>query len=123
MKDTNPVNWFDINVANLERAKTFYETVFNITLTDFPEEWGKQSAFPFNPAGTNVTGALVEKEDFTPGNNTVVYFQSEDCITEQARVVGAGGKIVRPKMSIGEFGHIALLLDSEGNTIGLHSRN
>ena len=122
MSNTNPVNWFDINVANLERAKKFYETVFNISLTDFPAEWGKQSAFPFDPTRLNVTGALVEKEDFTPGNNTVVYFQSEDCLTEQARVEAAGGKIIKPKMSIGEFGNVAILLDTEGNTIGLHSR-
>jgi len=62
MKNVNTVNWFDINVSNLNNAKEFYETVFNIKLVDFPTEFGKQSGFPFDPKGLNVTGALVEKK-------------------------------------------------------------
>ncbi|MFD0797343.1 VOC family protein [Maribacter chungangensis] len=124
MKNVNPVNWFDIHVADLDRAKKFYETVFNIQMVDFPIEWGKQSAFPADHKGLNITGALVENKDMaSKGNNTVVYFESEDCVTEEARVTAAGGKVIRPKMSIGEFGFVAMLMDTEGNTIGLHSRN
>ncbi|WP_396632020.1 VOC family protein [Maribacter sp. R86514] len=124
MKNVNPVNWFDINVSNLNTAKEFYETVFNIKLVDFPIEFGKQAGFPFDPKGLNITGALVEKEDFKPnGNNTIIYFESEDCITEENLVEKAGGKVIRSKMSIGEFGFISILLDRDGNTIGLHSRN
>lgn len=123
MKNVNPVNWFDISVSNLDRAKKFYETVFNIKLVDFPIEWGKQSAFPSDHTGLNITGALVEKEDrVANGNNTLIYFESEDCVTEEARVEEAGGKVIKPKMSIGEFGFVAILMDTEGNTIGLHSR-
>lgn len=123
MKSVNPVCWFDIFVSDLNRAKKFYETVFNIQLADFPAEWGKQSGFPFENEGQNITGALVEKEDFVAiANNTIVYFASEDCVTEEARVENAGGKIIRPKMSIGEFGFVSMLMDTEGNTIGLHSR-
>lgn len=123
MKNVNPVNWFDINVANLENAKEFYETVFNIKLVDFPIEFGKQAGFPFDPKGLNITGALVEKKDFIPSsNNTVIYFESEDCTTEENLVVQAGGKVIRPKMSIGEFGFVSILMDRDGNTIGLHSR-
>lgn len=124
MKNVNPVNWFDIHVANLERAKKFYETVFDLKLMDFPIEWGKQSAFPADHTGLNATGALVEKAGMVASeNNTVVYFESTDCLTEQARVEEAGGKIIRPKSSIGEFGFVAMIMDTEGNTIGLHSRN
>ncbi|MGB6152634.1 MAG: VOC family protein, partial [Pricia sp.] len=53
MKTTNPVGWFDIYVSDLDRAKKFYESVFEIKLTDFPEEWGKQSAFPSDREGLN----------------------------------------------------------------------
>lgn len=124
MKNLNPVCWFDINVSNLERAKSFYETVLDIKLTDLPIEWGKQSTFPFDQQGPNATGALVEKQEINAnGNNTVIYFASEDCITEEARVEKAGGKIIRSKMPIGEFGYISLFADLDGNTIGLHSRN
>lgn len=123
METVNPVNWFDINVSNLSTAKEFYETVFNIKLVDFPIEFGKQSGFPYTPNGLNITGALVEKEDFVPSsNNTVIYFESQDCITEENKVEKAGGKILRPKMSIGEFGFVSILIDVDGNTIGLHSR-
>lgn len=123
MKSMNPVCWFDIYVANLERAKKFYETVLNLKLVDLPIEWGKQATFPFENDGTNSTGALVEKENYTANdNNTVVYFSTEDCTTEESRVENAGGKIVRPKMPIGEFGFVSILQDTEGNTIGLHSQ-
>ena len=123
MNPRNPVCWFDIPVANLERAKKFYETVFNIKLTDLPPEWGKQATFPFENDGANATGALVEKEGFqTNTSSTVVYFSSEDCVTEEMKVEKAGGKLLQPKTSIGEFGFISMLQDSEGNTIGLYSR-
>lgn len=123
MENLNPVCWFDINVSNLEKAKKFYEAVLDVTLTDLPPEWGKQSTFPFQDNGPNTTGALVETEQFNPnGNNTVIYFASEDCTTEQSRVESAGGKVIRPKMAIGEFGYIALFSDLDGNVIGLHSR-
>lgn len=123
MTKSNPVGWFDIYVSNLDRAKKFYETVFNVQLTDLPIEWGKQSLFPFDHESPNISGALVEKADFIlNGNNTVVYFETEDCITEEKRIGELGGKIVRPKMSIGEFGFVSIFIDSEGNTMGLHSR-
>jgi predicted enzyme related to lactoylglutathione lyase len=123
MKNVNPVGWFDIYVSDLERAKSFYEAVFNIKLVDLPIEWGKQSIFPSDEKGPNISGALVEKEGMiASANNTVVYFVSEDCTTEEARVEEAGGRVVKMKMSIGEFGFVSVLMDTEGNTIGLHSR-
>ncbi|MDA9316879.1 VOC family protein [Polaribacter sp.] len=123
MKNVNLVNWFDIHVSNLNKAKTFYETVFDIKLTDFPVEFGKQSGFPFDSKGLNITGALVETEGFVASNNnTVVYFDSEDCIVEAEKTVKAGGKIIRPKRAIGPFGFVAILMDIDGNAIGLHSK-
>jgi len=123
MANVNPVCWFDLNVANLDRAKKFYETVFSLKLTDAPIEWGRQSFFPFNPESPNISGALVEKADYVPGdNNTIIYFETEDNIAEEQRIEKAGGKVVQPKMSIGEFGFISIFIDSEGNTVGLHSR-
>ncbi len=122
MANVNPVGWFDIHVSNINRAKKFYETVFSIKLTDLPIEWGKQSLFPFDYQGSNISGALVEKVDMIAnGNNTVVYFETEDCIAEERKIEDAGGKIVQPKMNIGDFGFVSIFIDSEGNTIGLHS--
>lgn len=123
MKNVNPVGWFDISVSDLQRAKQFYETVFDIKLIDFPAEWGKQSAFPSDYKSLHISGALVEKERKEIGGNaTIVYFVSEDCTTETEKVVIAGGKVLAPKKAIGEFGFVALVEDTEGNTIGIHSR-
>lgn len=124
MNNSNPVGWFDIHVANLERAKTFYEKVFNTQLIDLPVEWGKQAMFPFNPDRPNISGALVERNDFQANpNNTVIYFETDDCLKEESRIKEAGGKVVQSKLHIGEFGFIAIFIDSEGNTLGLHSLN
>ena len=55
------------------------------------------------------------------GNSTLVYFHSPDCAVEAGRVIAAGGRIERQKMPIGQYGFIALAIDSEGNMFGLHS--
>jgi predicted enzyme related to lactoylglutathione lyase len=55
------------------------------------------------------------------GNSTLVYFACDDVAAEAARVAGAGGKLAREKMSIGQYGFIALAHDTEGNLFGLHS--
>lgn len=123
MNSANPVGWFDLPVADLDRAKKFYETVFEIQLVDLPLEWGRQSFFPFNPAKPNISGALVEKTDLKPGTaNAVLYFETEDCLAEERRIAQAGGQVLQPKMHIGEFGFVSVFMDTEGNTVGLHSR-
>ncbi|PST83113.1 lactoylglutathione lyase [Pedobacter yulinensis] len=123
MKNVNPVGWFDLYVADLARAKRFYETVFSIQLSDLPPEWGRQAMFPADEQGLNISGALVEKTaQHAAGNNTVIYFVTDDCVTEEGRVEAAGGKILQSKMAIGEYGFMSLVMDTEGNTIGLHSR-
>ena len=50
-----------------------------------------------------------------------MYFACDDCAVEQARAEQAGGKIFKPKFSIGQYGFAALVMDSEGNMVGLHS--
>jgi len=68
------------------------------------------------------SGALVKMEGFSSGgNSTLVYFSCEDCAVEASRVAAGGGRIQREKMSIGEYGFIALAYDTEGNMFGLHS--
>ena len=54
-------------------------------------------------------------------NSVLVYFSCADCAVEAAKAEKAGGRIQKPKMSIGPYGHIALVFDTEGNMIGLHS--
>jgi predicted enzyme related to lactoylglutathione lyase len=121
----NPVVWFEIYVDEMERAEKFYETVLNIKLEklDDPNDSGiTMRSFPSNEESYGATGALVKMEGFTPGNSgTLVYFSCDDCATEESRVEGAGGEVQQTKMSIGEHGFISLIIDTEGNMVGLHS--
>jgi hypothetical protein len=45
----------------------------------------------------------------------------DDCAVEEGRVKTSGGKVEKAKMSIGEYGFISLVVDTEGNMFGLHS--
>ncbi len=122
MHSHNHVGWFDIYVHDMDRAKQFYETVFNVTLIDMPSEWGKQAAFPFDEQKPFISGALVEQKDrVSTGNNIIIYFETVNCIEEEQRIEQTGGKILQPKMDIGQFGFVSIFLDTEGNTVGLHS--
>ena len=117
----NNVVWFEIYVDDMERAKKFYETVIGVKLEKLPvdiEMW----KFPGDPDEPGSSGSLVHMPGFPAGRNSVIiYFSCEDCATEESRVEGAGGKIEKPKFSIGQFGFISLVYDTEGNMIGLHS--
>jgi hypothetical protein len=120
----NPVAWFEIYVQDMERAKRFYECAFQVTLqklnAPFPgvELW----AFPADMSRYGTAGALVKMDGFPSGSNaTLVYFHCDDCAVEEGRVASSGGRVQRSKMSIGEYGHISLVVDTEGNMIGLHS--
>jgi predicted enzyme related to lactoylglutathione lyase len=121
----NPVGWFEIYVDDLDRALSFYETVLRVTFDDIgnpAEEALKMKAFPSDMEQYGASGALVHMEGVLAGGNSVmVYFSCDDCAVEESRVAGAGGEIIRPKFSIGEYGFVALARDTEGNMFGLHS--
>ncbi len=121
----NPFTWVEIYVEDMNRAKAFYESVLKVTLTDMemPEEFGQMVSFPWAEGKENISGALVKMDSMKPGSGgTLVYFTCEDCAVEESRVKAAGGEVLQPKMSLGEHGFCSIVLDTEGNTIGLHSR-
>ena len=118
----NAVGWFEIYVQDVERAKAFYESVFQVKLqslgSDFIEMW----AFPSDMTSYGAGGAIVKMEGFpSGGNSTIVYFSCADCAVEANRAAAAGGKIFKDRFSIGQYGFIALVVDPDGNLIGLHS--
>ena len=118
----NPVGWFEIYVQDLGRAKMFYESVFQLKLEKLNTPELEIWAFPMDMERWGAGGALVKMDGFPSGGNSVlVYFGCEDCSVEAARAVQSGGRIQREKMSIGEYGFISLVFDTEGNMIGLHS--
>ncbi|MCI4648427.1 VOC family protein [Phaeodactylibacter sp.] len=119
----NAVNWFEIAVDDLERAKKFYEAVFEKELQQVALGEDLMALFPYDPQIANASGALVKGRNYTPGmSGTKIYFHSEDVNNELARVEKLGGQIVMAKTNIGDFGNIAFFQDTEGNLIGLHSR-
>jgi hypothetical protein len=118
----NPVTWFELYVADMPRARAFYETVLGVKLEPLPVEGMEYWSFPMEDGRYGAGGALAKMDGISPGGGgTLVYFSCEDCAVEEGRVVPAGGKVLRPKFSIGDFGFISLVIDSEGNPIGLHS--
>lgn len=118
----NPVGWFEIYVQNMSRAKAFYEKVLGVSLEKLNSPEIEMWSFPGDMEGYGSPGALVQMPGFPSGGNSVlVYFSCDDCAVEEARVVPAGGRVQRPKMSIGEYGFISLAYDTEGNMFGLHS--
>ena len=119
----NPVGWFEIYVDDMERAKSFYEAVFGCELMNLNMPEIEMWAFPMEMDGAGATGSLVKMEGVKAGgNSTLVYFSCEDCVVEEKSASENGGKVEREKFSIGEHGFISLVLDTEGNMIGLHSR-
>lgn len=118
----NSVVWFEIYVTNMERAKKFYETTFQLTLNPLPSPNLEMWAFPFDTTAPGCSGALAKMQDKDPGNGgTIIYFSSSDCEIEAQRAAEAGGTVHLPKTSIGPYGFIALINDTEGNLIGVHS--
>lgn len=121
----NPVGWFEIYVQDMPRATAFYEAVLKTSLEalmDPGDDGFEMMAFPMQMEAQGAAGSLVKMPGFpSGGNSTLVYFSCADCGDEASRVVAAGGKIEKEKMSIGEYGFIALAHDTEGNMFGLHS--
>lgn len=128
----NVICWFEIYVKDLSRAKKFYNEVLGRTFTDTipPGDDGHEMKMAFFNTTTpndpeSVCGALIEMPGTKEGDgvslNTIVYFPCKDCSVEESRVEQAGGKVMTPKMSIGEHGFCSICIDSEGNSFGLYS--
>ena len=119
------VGWFEIPVSDMNRAKEFYEHVFDISISihefgDFQMGW-----FPNDSEKSGATGSLVKHEMYIPSmtDGPLIYFSCKDVSNELSRVEGVQGEIVRPKFQIGEgHGFMALIKDTEGNRIALHSQ-
>lgn len=121
----NALNWFEIPVADISRAKKFYEQIFGITM-DQQEMMGMQMvSFPFENMNGKVSGALVQGPMHKPNSDGAkIYLNGNpDLQTVLSKVQNAGGQIQMPKTKINdEIGYMAFFTDTEGNTIGLHSR-
>lgn len=123
----NAVGWFEIPVSDMERAMAFYELVFGYKLERHKMHALDMAWFPMNPDGQGTMGSLVHHPEFykPSQDGALVYFtaQSGDLENELAKAKEAGGTVLVPKTQISpEHGFMALILDTEGNRIAMHSR-
>ncbi len=121
----NPVGWFEIYVQDMELAKNFYQRIFGVKLQPLTSPDGLDIelwAFPMEMDLPGCAGAIVRMEGKdSGGGGTIVYFSCADCAVEAARAAECGGQVHQEKTSIGDYGFMAMVLDPDGNMIGLHS--
>jgi len=111
------IAWFEIPAANLDRAAKFYKEVMQAQLAPMDTPSGKIMAF-FNgemPVGCLTTAAKASKDGIR------IFLTTADIEAALGRAESAGGSVAMGKTSIGPFGHIGMFVDSEGNSISLHS--
>jgi len=122
--ETNGIGWFEIPVLDMERAKAFYETSLDITITvrDFGSL--QMGWFPNVPGKPGASGSLMKHKAYIPSatHGALLYFSPTYITSVLQKVEKAGGSIIQPKTEIAPGqGFMALIKDTEGNRIGLRS--
>jgi uncharacterized protein len=124
---THAINWFEIPVNDFERARLFYETIFGYTISERQVGTSRMGFLQFDFQNEGRGGAIVyDPEFYTPSaNGTLIYLNCEpDLQTVLDKIEPAGGKILRGKIAVSaenDMGYWALMLDTEGNRVALHS--
>lgn len=122
---TNSLNWFEIPVRDMARAKHFYQVIFSIHMDEMEMMGMKMAGFPGEPGSGKVSGALVQSESHIPSAEGVVLYlnANPDMSPVLERIAQEGGQTVLPKTMISpEIGFMAFFIDTEGNKVGLHSQ-
>lgn len=123
---TNAISWFEIPATDLDRAARFYETIFSIKLNPLDLPNIKMRMFPVENQMTGVSGAIVDSGGFHKPSRTegpLIYLNGNPDVQHILdKVEAAGGSILVPKTEISpDYGYMAVIIDTEGNRIGLHS--
>jgi len=123
---TNALNWFEIPVTDMGRAKHFYQVAFSIHMEDMNMPGMEMAGFPMEMGTGKVSGALVKSEYHKPSvDGVTIYLNANPDMTDVLqRIQSEGGQIVMGKTLVTpEIGYMAFFIDSEGNRIALHSQN
>ena len=124
-KLNNAITWFEIPVTNVPRAKTFYETILDIQMTEI--ELDKDFIIVLFPVEEGTVGGVLCKNEKlytpTPSGNILYLNANPNLQTVLDKTEQAGGKIIKPKTHISaDFGFMAFIQDIEGNRIALRSK-
>ena len=123
----NALNWFEIPVTDFDRAKKFYETIFSYQMPESNMGPARMGFFLYDFKSGKVGGAIVHYPGFHSPSETgsLVYLNCQpDLQAVLDKVISAGGKIVTEKTIISpdqNLGYWALITDTEGNRVALHS--
>jgi len=116
------LTWFEIPAVDFDRAVRFYEGLLQTSLRR--EMFGGSMPNAIFPHDSGVGGAVAQVPYAKAGGDGVVIYLNARtmAVLDEAlkRIEGLGGKITMPKTSFGDIGHIALIVDTEGNRVGLH---
>ncbi len=126
MSFNNAISWFEIPATELDRATKFYESIFETKLIPMDLDSIKMRMFAITDMENGVGGAVVDSNGFHKPSATdgpLIYLNGNPDLQKVLdRVTTAGGSIMVPKTAISpEYGFMAVILDTEGNRIGLHS--
>ena len=123
--ETNSLNWFEIPVTDIERAKHFYQVAFGIHMDPMDMEGMQMASFPVEMGNGKVSGALVKSAYHKPSTDgAVIYLNANpDLADVLQRIESEGGNVVMGKTLITpEIGYMAFFIDTEGNRVALHSQ-
>jgi predicted enzyme related to lactoylglutathione lyase len=122
---SNSLNWFEIPVTDMGRAKHFYQVSFGIHMDETNMMDMDMAMFPWAPDSGKANGALVKSPYHKPSTDGVMVYlnANPDLQPVLDRISGEGGQVIMPKTLIDEnTGYMAFFIDTEGNRIGLHSQ-
>ena len=123
---TNSLNWFEIPITDMQRAKHFYQVIFSIHMDENEMMGMRMAFFPYTNGSGKVAGALVQGEWHKPSMDGVVLYlnANPDLSSVLDKVEQEGGRVIMGKTAISpEIGYMAFFIDTEGNRIALHSQN
>lgn len=122
----NTLTWFEIPVNDFNRAKLFYNKLFDYEMRESPSGANRRGFLPHDPQGGGIGGAIVQGPDYVPSQRgcLVYLYAGDDLSIVLSRVTDAGGQVEQAKTPVSEeqeLGYYAIIRDTEGNRIALHS--
>jgi predicted enzyme related to lactoylglutathione lyase len=117
----NRAVWFDVPVSDLDRAAAFYRAVLGVRVD---KEQFEKFSFCVIEHDQGNGGCLVLEPQAVSRAGILVYLNVDGRLRDAvAQVKPHGGKVLQDTHAIGAHGFRAIVVDSEGNRIALHSES